>query len=171
MRPLVEALLFSARHGLTIDEMAKALNVEKEQIETVVNAIREEYAAPHHGVELRKYGDKWRFYVKKEYVVDTLKIARRLPRRLSTAQLEVLAAVVVKGEATSRDVEVMRGKESSQHLRELTRMKLLRRKRRGRGYVYTPSDEFFEYFQIENLSQLFKEVENEEDRKGNQKNT
>lgn len=150
----LEALLFASRRGVSLAELARALELDTEEVEKSLKVLKKRYAADDHGVELREFGGRWRFYVKPGHLEYVSRIRRVYAKKLSPSQLEVLAAVAIKGEATRAEVERMRMKESSAQLRDLVKLNLLNRKRRGRSFVYTLSAEFYEYFQLEDISEL-----------------
>ncbi|MCD6254303.1 MAG: SMC-Scp complex subunit ScpB [Thermotogae bacterium] len=150
----LEAMLFAAKRGLTVTDLSRVLDVTVVEVEELLQSLKERYSSSDHGVEPREFGGRWRFYIKPAYIEYVSKVRRVYPRRLSPSQLQVLAAVAVKGEATRAEVERMRMKDSSEQLRELVKLRLLTRKRRGRAFVYQLSPEFYEYFQVEDLSEL-----------------
>jgi len=154
----LEAMLFATKRGLTVTDLSRALNVTADELEELLQSLRERYSSSDHGVEPREFGGRWRFYVKPVYIEYVSKVRRVYPRRLSPSQLEVLAAVAVKGEATRAEIERMRMKDSSEQLRELVKLHLLTRKKRGRAFVYRLSPEFYEYFQVEDLSELLSDA-------------
>lgn len=150
LRGMIEALVFAAR-GMTVEKLAKITQTNAETVERVIEEIVSEYRGDHHGVELKKIGDVYRFYTKTEYSELISKVARTFYAKLSSSQMEIIAAILLNGPCTVQMLNELRGKDSSAIVRSLHKSGVLMRKKQSNTYVYQLSENFKDFLMIEGV--------------------
>ncbi len=147
----LEALLYSQGGELEMNKVLKALDINKEELDSIIEA----YNASNKGLSI---------------VTDTKIVALRIsPTQvdlintylnskekevLSKASLEVLAIILYSDNVTAKQIDYIRGVNSAYTLRQLTIRGLVLKKTKGMSHVYKPSVELLSILGITNLSAL-----------------
>lgn len=150
LKAAVEAILFASR-GITVKKLSNLLKVGEEELSTILDEIQREYLKEEHGVELKKLGDVYRFYTKAEYAQLVTSITSLRTVKLTSSQLEIVAAIILNGPLTLAALNEIRGKESSHLVRSLHKNGVLTRKKKSGKYLYDLSKSFREMLSIESV--------------------
>jgi len=154
----VEALIFASDSPLSVDKIARVLEVEP----TLVQAAVEELSVDcsHRGINLFKLAGGYQFMTSRRFYPLVLKM-KDTDRSLSLSQaaFETLAIVSYRQPITSQEVAAMRGVQSvSNILRNLQALELIRIAGRkdviGRPMLYRTSQKFLELFGLNSLGDL-----------------
>lgn len=178
---IIEALIFSSDEPLTSTEIISAIkgidgdetDITVEDIENTVNELNKKYSTEKNAFRILKIANGYLFATTEEYAkyVGFLS-SEKTKRRLSPAALETLAIIAYKQPVTKPQLESIRGVNSDHILSALLEKNLITIKGRaetiGRPLLYSTTDEFLEYFGLNNLSDLPKpreidEIMNDED--------
>jgi len=150
-RALIEALLFASR-GITLEQLAHISGLNEDEARKILDELAEEYKKPSHGVELKEIEGFFRFYTKREFSDWISKVARkRHLDSLTPAQLEIAIFLAVKKGATKAEIDSMRGRDSANLIRQLLSSGVVKRRKVGRGYVYSLTETFKDESMIEEL--------------------
>jgi segregation and condensation protein B len=110
LRGAVEAIMLVVDNPVSTVVLAQVLEEPTVRVEAVLAQLREEYARPGRGIELRQVAGGWRLYTRPDYasyverfVLDGQQI------RLTQAALETLAVVAYKQPVTRSRVSAIRG--------------------------------------------------------------
>ncbi len=159
LQAAVEALLFSSDQPLTLALIAESLESEAGDVAAALAALGESYGAREAGVELREIAGGWQLVTtpgQAEWVGRMLRGKRKM--RLSRAALETLAIVAYKQPVTKSEVEAIRGVDASGVMATLLERNLVtirgRSKVVGRPLLYGTTQEFLEYFGLNDLVEL-----------------
>lgn len=153
LRAQIEALIFATR-GVSIEQLSKWTGREPEELQILLEEIRQHFLDPSHGVELKKMGQFYRFYTKANCADLVAKSVKNVYSKLTSSQLEVIAAVILNGPCSKQTIDEMRGRDSSFVLRSLHKMGVLRRKRSKNAYLYEISDAFKDSVMLEEMLDL-----------------
>ncbi|HIP91958.1 MAG TPA: SMC-Scp complex subunit ScpB [Thermotoga sp.] len=156
LKALVEAVIFASR-GITAERISSITGKSVEEIRKVLEEIKNEFSSEDHGVELVEIDGHYRFYTKPIYSDYVAKITRKRFDKLSDSQLEIVAILLVNGPLTKSEIDSFRGRDSSAILSSLYKMGVVRRKRKGRSYLYELSKSFKETTMIEETLRKFLE--------------
>ncbi len=165
---LLEAVIFAAEDPPTLDQLAAALDLPKDQLESDLNALCESYGPQLRGIEIRAVGGGYRMSTKAEHheAVRAFVKTVRPKLRLSKAALETLAVVAYRQPVTLPEIQAIRGVVSASGvIHTLLGHKLIttagRKKIVGRPMRYKTTDEFLLRFGLKDLSELptLKEME------------
>jgi len=110
LRGALEAIMLVVDNPVTPIVLAQVLEEPTSRVEAVLLQLRDDYARPGRGIDLRQVAGGWRFYTRGDYasyverfVLDGQQI------RLTQAALETLAVVAYKQPVTRSRVSAIRG--------------------------------------------------------------
>ena len=153
---LVEALLLVAPEPASVEDIARAADVEPNRIEKALAALE---SREHSGWVVQRIGDKLQLATAPRfatYVRRFLGLERET--RLSTAALETLAIIAYRQPVTRAEIEAVRGVDSSGVLTTLLSRGLIevvgRLQTVGNPLQYATTPEFLLHFGLKSLSDL-----------------
>ncbi|WP_232827551.1 SMC-Scp complex subunit ScpB [Jiangella endophytica] len=121
LRAAVEAILLVVDEPIDVVTLAQVLERPRGEITDVLEVLRDEYARPGRGFELREIGGGWRFYthascasVVERFVLDGQQA------KLTQAALETLAVVAYRQPVSRARVSAVRGVNCDGVMRTLT---------------------------------------------------
>jgi len=161
----IEALIFSSEQSIRVEEIIYCLqsvferDFTREEVHASLDRIREKYRDENLAIELVHVANGYQFLTKKEYhaVVNLLQV-QRSKKKLSPAALETLAIIAYKQPVTKLEIEQIRGVNSEYSIQKLLEKDLItiagKSDTVGRPILYSPSQQFMDYFGINSLSEL-----------------
>ncbi|MFW5856106.1 MAG: SMC-Scp complex subunit ScpB [Halanaerobiales bacterium] len=155
----LEAVIFSAGEPVTESELSNILELSKSKLREYLEVLKKEYDKNSHGIELKRYGDGYKFVTKPDYA-DFIKELHEGNRQvsLSRAALETLAIIAYRQPVTRAEIEEIRGVKAEKTLLTLSRYNLIqelgRKETIGNPIVYGTTEEFLQHFDLEDLSRL-----------------
>ncbi len=176
IKPILEAILFSAQHALSPKELRDLLAgaaeyaddsavkaLRKTSLDTIASAL-EELAAEHEQAR-RSYrlvcvAGSWQFVSRPEFApwIKALVGHKSRPPRLSQPALETLAIIAYRQPATRAEIEQVRGVSVDGVMQTLLDRGLVepigRAEVLGRPITYGTTTVFLEYFGIRSLDDL-----------------
>ena len=152
---LVEALLFASQRPLKAQDIEDRLPVGVPVME-LISELKNDYLS--RGVNLVNIAGGWTFRTADD-LKDNLRSLVQVKRRLSAAASETLAIIAYHQPVTRGDIEAIRGVAVSKGtLDTLLECNWIRPRGRrrvpGRPLQWGTSEEFLEYFSLENLHDL-----------------
>lgn len=154
---VIEALLFVAGEPVTLEQLMRTLEVERELVEEALRSLAQEYEG--QGLRIQREGDGAQMVTAPDcagYVERFLGL--QFSGTLSTAALETLAIVAYRQPITRAQVEEIRGVNCEGVLRNLMARGLVeglgRLDRAGRPILYGTTFEFLQYFGLSDLKEL-----------------
>jgi segregation and condensation protein B len=157
IKALVESLLFVADRPVTVDDLAAALKVEADDIESALQVLHAEYQ--ERGIRLQRQGARLQLVSAPEAgpQVERL-LGLEILGQLSPPALEALAIVAYRQPVTRSQIEAIRGVHSGGVLRTLVRRGLLEEIGRGetvgRPILYGVSFDFLQQFGLTSVQDL-----------------
>lgn len=160
-RAHLEALLFIAPQPVGAAQLAQALGVSPQEVESALRALEADYLDPQkgRGLRLQRFGERWQMTTapaSAPYVERFLGL--EASARLSRAALEVLAIVLYRQPITRPQIDAIRGVNSEGVLRTLLLKGLIQELGRaefpGRPILYGVSEECLQYFGLSSLDEL-----------------
>lgn len=158
-KPIVEALLFIATEPLRPDEIKRVVGISEESIVDIIGTLRQEYEAMERGFMVRRIGKGYSIATRPEYAEYIRELYQpKVQQRLTQAALETLAIIAYKQPITRAEIEEIRGVKAEKALITLQKRGLIRELGRkqtiGTPIIYGTSEEFLQYFGLEDLSRL-----------------
>ena len=160
MKGIIEGLLFvKGSEGLSKQELKSILNLDEEAIAEYLKELYDEYQSDSRGIQLELLGDKFKLTTKpvhKEYYTNLTSEEANSP--LTQSSLEVLAIIAYNDPITRLEIDEIRGLNSTYHIRKLLLKSLIQEVGRselpGRPKQYGITNDFLDYFGLQNTDQL-----------------
>lgn len=161
----IEALIFSSEQSIRTEEIKYCLQLAfehdftNEEISSSLNNIQQKYRDENFAIELVHVANGYQFLTKKNYhaVINLLQL-QRSKKKLSPAALETLAIIAYKQAVTKLEIEQIRGVNSEYSIQKLLEKELItiigKAETVGRPILYSTSQQFMDYFGINNLNEL-----------------
>lgn len=154
---LIEAALFISSEPVTLRKLKKVSDVGKKEVEESLDEIGERFSQDFHGVELFESTEGYELRVKPEYLDD---VSHLTPYSdLSRGQLKVLALVAFKGPIKQADIAKIIGNRAYSYIKDLEKKRLIRTEKHKRTKKLEITDEFKNYFGIEEREELESRLE------------
>ncbi len=173
----IEALVFCSPKPISIKEMQSCMtemfeaDVPEKDIVEAVEKLQEKYKADEYSFEPVKSGGGFQFLTKPAYQSSiSILLKQQSKKRLSNSSLETLAIIAYKQPVTKSEVEQIRGVNCDYAVQKLLEKELIEIKGKsegvGRPIIYGTSQNFIDYFGINDLNELptlkdFEQKENE----------
>ncbi len=161
----IEALIFSSEQSIRVEEIMYCLqsaferDFSKDEVMQGLDNIKKKYQDGNLAIELVHISNGYQFLTKKKYhpVISLLQL-QRSKKKLSPAALETLAIIAYKQSVTKLEIEQIRGVNSDYSVQKLLEKELItivgKSDTVGRPILYSTSQQFMDYFGINDLSEL-----------------
>ena len=154
----IEAILFVAGEPITLDEMARAMQVE---LEPAMNALLDVQVALDDrgsGLQVVHIAGGYQLATRPDVAEVIGRLLARTASKLSRAALETLAIIAYRQPVTQPEIEAVRGVQVNGVVKTLLERKLIaeagRKAAIGRPILYATTQEFLHYFALQDLSEL-----------------
>jgi segregation and condensation protein B len=168
IRAALEALLFSSSRPVSEKDLADVLEATREAVQGALARLEVAAQGSERGIRLEKVAGGWRFVTRPEF--DSL--LRRFHEvtersRLSLAALETLAIIAYRQPITVPEIQELRGVNSASVIKTLFEKRLITTAGKkpvvGTPFFYRTTSEFLVRFGLNDLEELPKPEEIEED--------
>lgn len=161
----IEALIFSSEQSIRMEEIMYCLqsaferDFSKDEVMQSLDNIKKKYQEDTLAIELVHISNGYQFLTKKKFhpVISLLQL-QRSKKKLSPAALETLAIIAYKQSVTKLEIEQIRGVNSDYSVQKLLEKELItivgKSDTVGRPILYSTSQQFMDYFGINDLSEL-----------------
>ncbi|HTP43493.1 MAG TPA: SMC-Scp complex subunit ScpB [Candidatus Acidoferrum sp.] len=156
----LEAIIYAADEPASIDQISRALGVEKAEARAALDLLVASYQTDDRGIEVRKVAGGWKFYTKPQHhdVVRRFIKSLQPPIRLTMPALETLAVIAYKQPATVPEINEIRGVNVGGVIKTLLEKRLITTAGRkpviGRPILYRTSKQFLMRFGLSDLEEL-----------------
>ena len=160
MEEVLEGLLYiQGDIGLTIEEIAKTLDIDEEEAKRVVLNLKCYYDDNKRGLRLRFLGNTIKLTTREEHKEYYQKLLESPANNvLSVPALETLAIIAYNEPITRGQVEKLRGVDSTFVIRTLVARGLIKECGKsdlpGRPLLYKTTDDFLDYFGLSSREEL-----------------
>jgi segregation and condensation protein B len=156
----LEAIIYAADEPATLDQISKALGIEKPEARAALEQLVAAYQTEDRGIEVRKVAGGWKFYTKAQHHDAVRKFIKSLqpPLRLTMPALETLAVIAYKQPVTVPEINEIRGVHVGGVIKTLLEKRLIttagRKEVIGRPILYRTSKQFMMRFGLSDLDEL-----------------
>lgn len=151
-KSLIEAALFVAGKGVSIEELKKLTGLEASVVKDILEQIQREYSQRDSGMLVDKSEKEYLMRVKPEFEE---KILPLIPEAdLPKSMLKTLALIAYEQPIKQSNVVKLRGNRVYSYLHRLTELGFLKAKPDGRTKLLTTTDKFKEYFKLHDLKKV-----------------
>lgn len=165
LRSILEAILFVSSKPVSLEVLSKKLpEFKREEIKEALNALCEEYNKNGRAIEIVEVARGYQMRTKSGYGEYLKRFVKVRSPALTKSQMETLAIVAYKQPITKREIDKLRGVDSSRALRELLEKRLIKAhgdKKPFSSLEFQTTELFLEYFGLKSLNELpnFSEIE------------
>ncbi|MGV8145031.1 MAG: SMC-Scp complex subunit ScpB [Alkaliphilus sp.] len=159
LKGIIEALLFAWAEPLSIKELCKLLNAEKEEVEIAIKEMTDEFDYEKRGLQIIKMDDYYQLATKPkyyEYIRELLEPSQK--KGLTRATLETLSIIAYKQPVTKVEIESIRGVKCDKSIHTLNEKGLIEERGRlektGRPILYGTNINFLKVFGLNSLEEL-----------------
>ena len=157
--PALEAILFSIGEPVSKKRISEILDIDEEQIDSIIDKIIEKFSDNNSGIKIIKLKDKYQMCSKSEYsqyIRQLLNINNN--SSLSSSAMEVLAVIAYNQPVTKSFIENIRGISCARIINNLIDKGLIKEKGRldipGKPIIYETTDNFLRCFGISSIEEL-----------------
>jgi len=155
----LEAILFASGKGISESDLVDYTEAKLSEIKKELEKLKKEYEERESSLAIIDIDKKWKISVKGKYTLDVQKIVSEteLPKPI----LKTLAVVAYKSPVLQSDIIHMRGQSAYDHIKVLTKQKLITKDEHGRSYILKITDKFYNYFDVdgdEDIRDMFKKL-------------
>lgn len=158
-KSIIESILFATGRVVKIDELQMVLEISKDELEYIIEQMKQEYINLNRGIDLVKVEDGYQLCSKKEnyeYIYQV--IDKRNKPRLSNAALETLAIIAYNPRMSRAEIEAIRGVSVDGTIYKLLEYGLIEEAGKldlpGRPMSYKTTSEFLKMFGYSSLEEL-----------------
>jgi len=159
IKGIIEAILFAAGRIVTEEELMLSIELSKEDIESIIQNMQEDYKNANRGIEIIKVDNGYQMCTKTElheYIYPILD--KRAKPKLSTAALETISIIAYNPRITRAEIEAIRGVNADAAIYKLLEFGLIEQAGKsdlpGRPMTYKTSNEFLKMFGYTSLNDL-----------------
>ncbi len=154
LKSAIEAALYMSNDPISADELAKMFKSDVNEVKLVLNELKKEFEAAHHGVYLLETANGFQIRVKPEFAshVRNLTPYQDLGRGL----LRVLALIAYKQPITQSEVVKVIGNRTYEYVKRLEERGLIKTVKKSRTKALIATKEFANYFGLENPEDIKK---------------
>lgn len=159
IKSIIEAILFAAGRVVTEEELMLSTELSKEDTESIIQSMQEEYKKQSRGIEIIKVDNGYQMCSKTElyeYIYPILD--NRAKPRLSNAALETLSIIAYNPRTTRPEIEAIRGVNADAAIYKLLEFGLIEQAGKldvpGKPMSYKTTNEFLKMFGYTSLNDL-----------------
>ena len=161
MRKL-EAVFFVSGRFLNMQELVSLSDLNPVIIRNLIGRLQEKYDKNDSAIEIvekkTEEGEMWKMDVRREYHNVINKLATG-SSEFSKAEQETLAIIAFKQPIKQSVIIKIRGNKAYDHVKKFAELGLVKKKKTGHTSELSLSDEFYDYFSVNEGSSM-KEIEN-----------
>lgn len=157
---ILEGILFVVgSEGISITELEEILDIKEENINFLIEKLKERYNSLEYGLNLEFLGGKYKLTTKKEHNDYYIKLLDKEKKsELSNSALETLAVIAYNSPITRGQIDDIRGVDSTYQIKKLLYRNLIKEAGKsdlpGRPKLYSVTDEFLDYLGLSSLDEL-----------------
>lgn len=156
LKPALECMLFASPKPLSVQHVAKSLDLDELDVERAIHELRLDFA--DRGLQIVRVAGGYQMCTRPEYAEYISALLAPERTHLSRAALETAAIIAYRQPITQPEIDAIRGVNSDTVLKTLLDRRLTRQAGRretvGRPILYATTDEFLNYFGLNDLSEL-----------------
>jgi len=159
LKRIIEAVLFVANRPVTLKVLYKKLEgCSRADIEGALSELIAEYNFSDRAVEIIEVSGGYQMRTKLDYKEWVKRFAKEKDVELTRSVLETLAVIAYKQPVAKREVDVIRGVDSSRAIKHLLEKRLVeiagRNEEAGKPIAFRTTDRFLEVYGLRGIEDL-----------------
>lgn len=159
-RKIVEAIIY-IEGNISMRKLSSLVNLDASSLRPLIEEINAKYESIDSGLEFREIGESVHMISNASIFGDLAKVyGKRKKTRLSKALVETLSIIAYKQKegVTKAEIDDIRGRDSSRHIKELLKLEFIKPGKRKdilhRPQTYETTDKFLMHFDLRSLEDL-----------------
>ncbi|MFH1607701.1 MAG: SMC-Scp complex subunit ScpB [archaeon] len=152
----LEAVFFVSGRFLNMQELISLTDFNPIVIRGFIEKLKEKYEKIDSVIEIVEKSEMWKMDVSKEYshIINKLATGKS---EFSKAEQKTLAIIAFKQPIKQSVIIKIRGNKAYDHIKKFAELNLIRKKKMGHTNELSLSDEFYDYFGVEEGEKVLKE--------------
>lgn len=147
---VIEAILYLKAQPLSLSKIVEYAQCDRTEAEDALIELMQDYAHRDSALEIVETDHGFSLQLRQTYrnMVNTL-----VPVDIGVGALRTLAAIALKGPIAQTDLVELRGSGAYQHVHDLVDQGFVQKRRQpsGRSYRVQVTNQFYQYFEIDQL--------------------
>ena len=157
---VLEAVFFVSGRFLSMQEIIALTDLNPIIIEDLIDRLKEKYGREDSALEIVEKNGLYKMDVKQEYSYIINKLATG-QAEFSKAEQETLAIIAYKQPIKQSVIIKIRGNKAYDHIKKFIDLSLIKKKKMGHTNELSLSDDFFDYFGVQEGENPLKEIKEE----------
>ena len=158
----IEAVLFVSGRFLNLPELISYTDLNPILLRELLEKLGEKYEKNDSALTIVKKSDMWKMDIKQDYSNIVSKLATG-SSEFSKAEKETLAIIAYKQPIKQSVVIKIRGNKAYDHIKKYVDLDLIKKKKVGHTNELTLSEEFYDYFNVQEKDKSINNLDNKED--------
>jgi len=144
----LEAVFFVSGRFLSMEDLVSLSELNPVIIKDLIEKLKERYEEINSAMQIVEKNNLWKMDVRAEYSDIINKLATG-DSEFSKAEQETLAIIAFKQPIKQSVIIKIRGNKAYDHVKKFYDLNLVKKKKEGHTYILSLSDEFYDYFGVE----------------------
>jgi segregation and condensation protein B len=147
----IEAILYLRAQPLTVAEIADYANCDRPTVEEALMDLMADYAQRDSALEVVETETGYSLQLRAAFqeLVQTL-----VPADLGVGAMRTLATIALRGPIAQTELVDLRGSSAYTQVQELVERGFVSKRRNGRSYWLQVTDQFYQYFEVDQLPKV-----------------
>jgi segregation and condensation protein B len=144
---ILEAVLFISGRFLGMQELISLSDLNPIILGDLIERLKDKYNKEDSALEITEKNGMWKMDVRQEYTNIINKLATG-SSEFSKAEQETLAIIAYKQPIKQSVIIKIRGNKAYDHIKKLSDLELIKKKKAGHTYELSLSEDFYDYFSV-----------------------
>jgi segregation and condensation protein B len=144
---ILEAVLFISGRYLGMQELISLSDLNPIILGDLIERLKDKYNKEDSALEITEKNGMWKMDVRQEYTSIINRLATGTAE-FSKAEQETLAIIAYKQPIKQSVIIKIRGNKAYEHIKKLTDLELIKRKKAGHTHELSLSEDFYDYFSV-----------------------
>lgn len=144
---ILEAVLFISGRYLSMQELISLSDLNPIILGDLIERLKDKYNKEDSALEVTEKNGMWKMDVRQEYTSIINRLATGTAE-FSKAEQETLAIIAYKQPIKQSVIIKIRGNKAYEHIKKLTDLELIKRKKAGHTHELSLSEDFYDYFSV-----------------------
>lgn len=150
---VLEAVFFVSGRFLSMTELVSLTDLNPIIIRELIDKLKDKFEKIESSIEIVEKKGLWKMDVRQEYAHMINKLATGA-NEFSKAEQETLAIIAFKQPIKQSVIIKIRGNKAYDHVKKFADLDLIKRKKEGHTNILTLSDDFYDYFGVDESNSL-----------------
>ena len=152
----LEAVFFVSGRFLSMAELISFTDLNPLILKELIEKLQEKYEKQESSLEIIEKNNLWKMDVRQEYSCIINKLATG-SAEFTKSEQETLAIIAYKQPMKQSVITKIRGNKSYDHVKKFSDLGLIKKKRQGHTWILNLSEEFYNYFNVNESKSFLKE--------------